>query len=563
MEKLDTGVLFILGLGVFGGMLGARLFQRLRIPQVIGYIAIGLAVGQSGLGIITRDHVATLQPFSLFALGIIGFLVGGELQLATFRKYARQFTAILFGEGLGAFFLVGIPATLLMYFVLGSWPIAAATGIVFGAIASATDPASTMDVLWEYRSQGVLTTSIIAVVALDDALAMVLYGLGTSVAQVLISGGTDIRGETIRIAIALLGAIGLGVLSALVLRFMLGWIHQTERNVALAVGVILLAISVSATYGMDIILATMALGFCLTNLEPRRSKDVFALMRSFSVPIYVLFFVLVGARLGIAQMPLWLWALVAIYVIGRSVGKIAGAYLGARLTRSPAVVRRYMGFGLFTQGGVAVGLSIMASSHLGAIALSDEMAIGDVVIFGVTATTLILQLLGPPMVKLAIVLANEAGRNLTEEDVIATLRVADVMDSRVAPVPEHQPLSEAIQTLANDDYLVYPVVDRHGHIAGILSMDNLKQVLADQDVWQWLLVADVMAPVEYKATAGEPLQDVLNRMRDLKLDEMVVVQDGNGAAPQGLVDIRYMRKRIDEELLRRRNPAAQPLALDH
>lgn len=556
MERLDTGLLFILGIGVFGGIMGAWLFQRLRIPQVIGYIVIGLIVGQSGLGIIGTDHVEALEPFNLFALGIIGFLVGGELQLATFRKYARQFIAILIGEGVAAFLLVSIPSTLLMYAVLHDWATALAVGVVFGAISAATDPASTMDVLWEYRAQGVLTTAIVAIVALDDALAMALYGLGTGVAQMLTSGTADLGREALKVGVEIFGALALGAAFAFILRFMLGWIHQTERNVALAVGLILLAISISATYNMDVILATMMLGFCVTNLEPRRSKDLFALLRNVAVPIYVLFFVLVGARLGITKMPLWLWGLVAIYVVGRSIGKVAGAALGGTATRSPRVVSNYLGMGLFAQGGVAVGLSIMASTHLGTIRVSDTMSLGDVVIFGVTTTTLILQFLGPPLVKLAVRLADEAGRNVTEEDVIATLRVADVMDHRIAPIREHEPLERAIQMLAGDDYLVYPVVDRHGGVTGILSMDNLKQVLADQEAWTWLLVADVMSPVEDRATPGEPLAEVLTRMRDLKLDEMIVIEEANGQAPIGVLDTRYIRKRVDEELLRQRNPAA-------
>ena len=128
-----------------------------------------------------------LKTFNLFALGIIGFLVGGELKVDTFKKYARQFTAILLGEGLLAFLLVGGATFFLLKMVTGNLTAALAGAVVLGAIASATDPASTIDVIWEYRSKGVMTTAIIAIVALDDALAMTLYGLGNSTAKLITS----------------------------------------------------------------------------------------------------------------------------------------------------------------------------------------------------------------------------------------------------------------------------------------------------------------------------------------------------------------------------------------
>ena len=183
MESINISVLFILGLSIIGGLVGASFFQKLRIPQVVGFIVIGLIVGDNGLKLVKHTDVATLQPFTIFALGIIGFLVGGELKAETFRKYARQFFAILLGEGITAFLLVGISTGLFIYFVFHNISAAFAAGIVFGAVASATDPASTIDVLWEYRSLGILTTSLTAIVALDDALAMVLYGIATGLVK--------------------------------------------------------------------------------------------------------------------------------------------------------------------------------------------------------------------------------------------------------------------------------------------------------------------------------------------------------------------------------------------
>src|SRR5690606_24444529 len=126
--------------------------------------------------------------------------------------------------------------------------------------------------------------------------------------------------------------------------------------------------------------------------------------------------------LSLGHMPGWLWGIVAIYVLGRNLGKMAGAWVGARITGAETVVRRYLGLGIFAQGGVAVGLSIMATHHLGRTTVGDSgVLLGDAIIFAVTATTLIMQLTGPPMVKLGLVLAGEVGRNVTDQDVIGEL----------------------------------------------------------------------------------------------------------------------------------------------
>jgi Kef-type K+ transport system membrane component KefB len=554
MNEIKLGVLFILGMGVFGGMLGAWLFQRLRIPQVVGYIAIGLLLGESGLQLIRIPDIVALRPLNLFALGVIGFLVGGELKIDTFRKYMRQFVAILLGEGLGAFILVGAASGLIMYHVSGSISVAAAAGIVFGAIASATDPASTIDVLWEYRARGVLTTSITAIVALDDALAMTLYGLGTSAAEFLTQSSGSFVAELGKIALELGGAAALGLVFALLLRFLLRWLPQPEKALAISIGMIMLLISISEYAGMDVILAAMTLGFALINLAPRRSEDLFKIMRGFSIPIYVIFFVLVGARLTVSGMPGWLWAIVAVYIVGRSGGKMAGAWLGAKLTGSDPAVRKYLGMGIFAQGGVAIGLSIMASHHLAGISATPGLSLGDAIIFAVTATTLVVQLIGPPMVKLAVKLAGEIGRNITEEDVEASWKVSDAMDKDVVAIPESTPLVAAMRTLVEHDYLVYPVVKADGSLSGIFSLGGMKALLADQSSWDWIIASDVMLPATDQTTPEESLLEVMRRMRELKIDQMPVVAKGDGHKPVGMLDMMLARKRVAEETFRRQQP---------
>jgi Kef-type K+ transport system membrane component KefB/predicted transcriptional regulator len=560
MADVHFGILLILGIGAFGGVLGAWAFQKLHIPQVMGYIVLGLVLGQTGLHVIHPADIESLRAFNLFALGLIGFLVGGELQLDTFRRYGRQFIAILLGEGLMTFVLVGGATGWILYLVTHNIAAAAAGGVVLGAIASATDPASTIDVLWEYRAGGVLTTAIIAIIALDDALAMLLYGIGTGVASILTGGGGDVMGEALTVAIELLGAILMGGALGWLLNTILRRVHETQKSLAISVGTILLAIGIAVRLNMDVILATMTLGLTLVNLAPRRSRDLFALVRTASVPVYVLFFVLVGARLSLASMPTWLWGVVGAYVLCRTVAKMAGAWFGARITGAEDAVRKYTGLGLFAQGGVAVGLSIMASQHLGGMRIGlGSLSLGDLVIATVTATTLIVQVVGPPMVKLAVRLAGEIGRNVTEEDVVSAFRVRDVMDHEALPIHETDRIEDLLRLFAGSDRQAYPVVDNGMQVRGILTFENLREVLPNRDCWDWLVASDLMQSAAECVVASSGLHDAQRLMHDLQVQEIPVIRSASDRAPVGLLDARTIRRRVHEELIRRQRtgtPAA-------
>ncbi|MEN7973618.1 MAG: cation:proton antiporter [Verrucomicrobiota bacterium] len=553
MFELHLGVLGILGICVAGGVVGAWIFQKLGVPQVVGYIVVGVLIGDTGLGLLHPDGIAALQPFNNFALGLIGFLVGGELSGSIFKKYGKQFTAILLGEGLMAFFLVGLVSTLIVYFVVNDWVTAVAAGVVFGAIASATDPASTIDVLWEYRSAGVLTTAIVAIVALDDALAMTLYGLGTSVATILTQSGGDSIGTTLmHTGIELVGAVVLGIVSGFVLNAMMHYLPQTEKRLGVSIGVLLVCIGLSVAFNMDVILATMAVGIVLINRAPKRSKQLFETVRSFSTPIYIIFFVLVGARLSLGNMPAWIWGLVVAYVLMRSLGKWIGAYWGGRVSGAEKPVQNYLGMAIFAQGGVAVGLSIVASHNLQHIQVTEAMSLGDMIIFTVTATTLCVQLIGPAFAKLSIKKAGEMGRNVTEEDVMAELKVVDVLDTGVVPLLEATPLETVVRNFAEQDAFVYPVVSGEGKIIGVLTFDLLKELLTDRDSWQWLVVGDVMQPVHDRLFGGMNLGEALLDMQNMQAEALPVIESPESGKLLGVLDLRETRRKVGAELVRRK-----------
>lgn len=552
---LNVDVLILLGIGVFGGTVGALLLQRFHIPQVLGYIAVGLIIGEPGFRLIEAETLIRLETINLFALGIIGFLVGGELHRDTFRNQGKQLGAILLGEGLGAFVLVSAAVAAVVFVVSDSWPVAIAAGLVFGAISSATDPASTMNVLWEYRSRGILTTTLIAIVALDDALAMTLYGLGTSGARMLSGEGQGAAWEAAMNVALLFGAVGLGAGMGWILNYVTRWLKRPENVFACAVGALLLVIGVAAVLEMDVILAAMTLGLTLVNLAPRRSRELFHTVRGFANPIYVIFFVLVGARLDVAAMPSWLWIVVAVYVVGRGIGKVGGAWFGARISGAEPVVRKYTGVGLFAQGGIAVGLSIMAGHHLSGTMVVPGLSLGDMIIFGITASTLVVQVAGPPLVRWASARAGELGRDVTEEDVVTSWTVSDAMTRDIEPITLQTPLTEVFRIFAENEHLVYPVVDSDKRLRGIIALDDLKEIVISPDTWPWVLAMDVMVSADDRTSPDAPLADALDFMRQTGVEELPVVTGNGDGRAIGILDQRSVRIRVNEELLRRRQKA--------
>jgi len=548
---IHLSILILLGIGVLGGALGACFFQKIRIPQVVGYIAFGILIGKSGFNLLGGEDIENLRAFTWFALGIIGFLVGGELKYEAFKQYGRQFVQILLWEGLLAFFFVALSTFGIVYVLSGSFSASLAAGIVFGAIASATDPASTVEVLWEYRARGVLTTTIIAIIALDDALAMTLYGIGASCAEMLIGQGGSILAEIGRIAVELGGSVCFGLAGGAIMVFILRFVHQKqERMLAIGVGMLLCMIGLASALKLDVILVTMAMGLLLVNLTPHRSEKLLAVVRSFAVPIYVMFFVLVGARLEIRNMPGWMWGIVGLYVVGRSAGKFAGCYIGSRLSGASKTVQKYSGLGIFAQGGVAIGLSIMASQHLGDIAVTQHVSLGDLIISGITATTFIVQIIGPAMTRLSIRLGNEEGRNVTEEDVIERLKVADAAITDITALRETDPVSTAVRQFSESENLACPVVDQEGRLTGMLTLSHLKDILLDSDCWRWMLTADVLIAEMTSVSESMGLKEAMQQMDESGLEQIPVVKDGDEKLSAGILDRQHIRKVIQQEMIR-------------
>ena len=543
--------LVVVGLAVFFGTIGARLFQRLRIPQVVGYIVIGLVVGETGLKLITAETVRSLEPFNYFALGVIGFMIGGELHRDVFARYGRQFFVVLLTEGMGAFFIVGLLVGSITLLITGNAPLSIALGLVLGAISSATAPAATVNVLWEYKTRGPLTTSVFAIVALDDALALVLYSIAASAAGSLTGHEAGSLAASIaRVAWELLGGAALGVLAGLGLNFALRRSRDHENALAFIVGALALTIGLGRMLQFDTILGAMTLGLTISNLAPRRSSRAFSIVERFAPPIFVLFFVSVGAQLNLHGMPLWMWALAVPYVLGRTAGKMAGAWWGARLVKAAPVIRKYLGLCLFSQAGVAVGLSITASHRFAG-------EIGQAVIMIIALTTFLVQIIGPPCVKLAVQKAGEVGLNVTEEDLALSYTVGDMVNRNASRFAEGTPLANILATIARTEETAYGVVDDAGKLCGVITLQTLKQSFAAAGLTDWLVAFDLMQPAPDTIALDAPLQEAITRMKEQDLEYLPVVTRQKDHELVGMLEMRAVSRSLSQEIVRRRGLAGE------
>jgi CBS domain-containing protein len=261
-----------------------------------------------------------------------------------------------------------------------------------------------------------------------------------------------------------------------------------------------------------------------------------------------MFFVLVGARLKVANMSTMAWLLVVAYVVGRSLGKIGGAYAGGRWSGARPTVTKYLGTCLFAQGGVAIGLSILASHRF-----SPEVS--SVVILVVAATTFVVQLLGPLFVKLGVKKAGEIGMNVREEDLIETHRVADVMDAKVTAIPAGMPLEEVVHFVSQTDGFYYPVVDTEKDIIGAITLHGIRNTFATQELNSWLVALDVMEPIVAKLTPQMPLTEAIERTRRYDFDYLPVVTSDDDNRLVGLFDYPAVRRSLGAEVLARQEEA--------
>lgn len=391
----------MVGLALLLGWGAGLLCRRLKVPMVVGYILVGILMGKSILGIFNDDNFGGLVYFTYLALACIGFDIGGELAFRKLRHLGNSILWISILESVGATVLVA----LVLYIYTRDLPLA----LVFGALASATAPAATVDVLREYQASGPLTTTVFAVVGIDDGMAIIIYAFAIFLAKFLLTGNeVHVAEAVLRPFGEILGALALGTAIGLAFLFLARNYTARRGLLVLTLGAILLTTGLANALHFSLILANMAMGMAVVNLTRWRREDLFEIMRGITQPLFVIFFVVVGSQLMAGKL-LQLGWIGVLYIAFRSLGKQAGASLGGKISRAPEKVRRYLGLCLFSQAGVAIGLSIQTMLELGGGKFGPAgTELGTTAISVIAATTLFFQLVGPPCTRYAIIKAGEA-----------------------------------------------------------------------------------------------------------------------------------------------------------
>ncbi|MCR5289507.1 MAG: cation:proton antiporter [Treponema sp.] len=546
-----TQIVFLFGLIMFFGAVGGRLFQKLHIPQVVGYIVIGIIIGSSGFRVLEPETIVSLNPVSTIALSLIGILVGAELKIDVIKKYGKQFISILLFEAIVPFFIVGIAVTLVTYLITHDLTRAVSLGLILGAICSATAPAATTDVLVEYRTKGPLTTTTYGIVAMDDAVALILYATASTIVAPLLGGTvSSFSAQFIAILRDIFGSIILGSLFGLLLSFVIrNLMNEEGRILSFGLGALFLCTGICNMLNLDHILAAMSIGFFLVNFAPVKTRATFSLISKFTPPIYVLFFVLVGAKLNIWIITPFLGLLAIIYVTGRTLGKAIGSWFGAKITNAPKTVQKYLKFCLLSQAGVAIGLSIAAGNDF-----ADS--IGPQILLIITATTFIVQLVGPICVKYGVTKAGEVGLNVTEDDIKKNSCVKDVRwgneyvctECSPAIVNETETLESIIDSFSKQHNLNYVVRGENGKLTGLISLEHLKEVLQIGDFAYTMLAMDIMDKPTISCTKEMTLPDAYKMFDQYDIDVIPIVSADNqplGVLERFAVD-HYLHTRILE-----------------
>lgn len=388
---MNISALLGIAIIIFSGLLFGKLISFLNLPHVTGYLIGGLIIGPSVLSILSADMVASLGMISQVALGFIAFTIGMSFKVEYFKRLGWTPVVIGIFEATLAVLFVQI-ALLLAGFELSF-------ALVLGSIAAATAPAATVMVIKQYKAKGPTTDTLLSVVAVDDAIALILFGFAAAISQILTgdSQSTSLFMSILTPVLDILFALLLGAVIGFVMKFILPQLTSRGGRLSALIGVVLLITGLANQFGLSELLANMAGGMVLTNasLDAQRLDEMTDYI---TPPLYMMFFVLSGARLQLGIIPSVDLAGI-LYIVFRVAGKLSGAYLGARIMKAPENVRKYLGPMLIPQAGVAIGLTTLAET----LVPNHAAEITAIVLVG----TLVYELVGPIVTKMALQKAGE------------------------------------------------------------------------------------------------------------------------------------------------------------
>lgn len=419
----NASTLLSVAIALVAGLLLSRIVKRFGMPAVTGYLIAGIlvgpfclgALGVHGIGFISLENAEEYKILSDLALGFIAFAIGNEFRMSELKETGKAAAVIGCVQALTATLVVDA-ALIALHFIIGgemTLPVA----ITLGAIATATAPAATLMVVKQYKAKGKLTKLLLPIVALDDAVGLMVFAASFGVARALQNGNAGLTAIIVEPLVEIFGSLLLGFVMGLVLSYAEKMFTSGSKRLCLAVTAVTFTVALSMLkfevggihIGFSSLLVCMMLGTVFCNVCDF-SADIMDRADKWTMPIYILFFVLSGAELDLSILSNGIVVLIGvIYIITRSIGKYGGAYLSAKAMGLDKNVTNNLGITLLPQAGVALGMCMTAAASLG----EDGQTIRNIVLFGV----LIYELVGPTLTKGALMRAGDISpRPVTPHD---------------------------------------------------------------------------------------------------------------------------------------------------
>ncbi len=404
--------LLSLSIALFTGLLLSRVAKLFKLPAVTAYLVAGIVVGPymigalgvPGLGFISMQDVKSYSLICDVALGFIAFSIGNEFRLAQLKSTGKQATVIGIFQAVITTLLVDAALIALHFAIPDKFPLPAA--IVLGAIASATAPAATLMVVRQYKAKGPLTDILLPVVALDDAVGLILFAISFGIAKALTFGSVDIVSILVEPLLEVILSLALGATMGFCFTFVEKFFHSKSKRLSMSVTFVFLTVAISMlkfeVFGIHIafssLLVCMMLGTVFCNICDF-SEELMERVDRWTAPLFIAFFVLSGAELELSVFSDPKIVLVGIiYIASRSLGKYFGAYASAKAVGCDKNIVKYLGITLLPQAGVALGMALK-SAELGA----ENAIIANITLFAV----LIYELIGPMLTKISLLKAGD------------------------------------------------------------------------------------------------------------------------------------------------------------
>ncbi|MDO5725838.1 MAG: cation:proton antiporter [Tissierellia bacterium] len=384
--------LYYMAIILIAGLLFAKIFGMIKLPDVTGYLLAGIIIGPSVLKLIPMDSVKNLEIISQVALAIIAFTTGIELKFDKLKTAGKSIMIITFAEVFGAFLFVAIPMVLIFKQSI-------AFSIVLGAIATATAPASTIMVIRQYKASGPLVDTLIPVVAIDDGLCIMMFGICSTIAKTLISNAElSIFSMLIKPLGEIAGAILLGLVFGIIAIKVLKILKHSANLTSFILAMIFLQTFIAIKFEISSLLVMLSFGATITNLSTYQHRAISA-VDGITGPIFMSFFVISGADLDLSVVAS-VGLIGAAYILTRIAGKVIGSYYSAKFCKLDKNVYNYLGFTLLPQAGVAIGLAMLASNII-------PPPFGAQIRTIILAATVFYEITGPMLTKYSLERAGE------------------------------------------------------------------------------------------------------------------------------------------------------------